>query len=70
MPSKEQITDLETCLRAFGVKKPFNAKGELTEQGYKAYDKLRDVLFLMQQYGVVAKIDEDKLDRIVSEIAY
>lgn len=70
MPSEEQITDLETCLRAFGVEKPFNVWGELTERGYKAYNKLRDVLFLMEEFGVIANVDEDKLDRIVSEIAY
>lgn len=64
---KIEINDLESCLIAFGAEKPFDVNGELTSEGYNAYDRLRQALRFMEQSGVVEHFKEDLLDKIINE---
>lgn len=70
MGEEKFITDLETCLMSLGVYYPFNSGGKLSDEGYRALDKLRELLIYMQECGVVDNFNEDKLDRLISENAY
>lgn len=63
---KIEINNLECCLTALGAEKPFNLNGELTNDGYNAYNRLRQVLHFMEQSGVIEHFREDKLDEIVN----
>lgn len=64
------IVDLESCLTSLGAKKPFRANGDFTDEGYKAYNKLCELLTFMQENSVVESYDEDRLDRLFSGPAY
>ena len=64
---KIEINDLESCFVAFGAEKPFDINGELTADGYNAYDKMRQMLCFLEQSGVVEHFKEDLLDKIVNE---
>lgn len=70
MKNNLHIVDLETCLQTFGVEYPLLPNGNLSKDGQKAYDKLREVLSYMKHSGVVTGYNEDALDRLVSEPAY
>ncbi len=64
--NKTTINDLEDCLCAFGAEIPFNADGCFTEAGYNAYNKLIEVLYLMEKFEVVEHFNADMLDKIAN----
>ena len=63
---EDEITDLEGILNALGTKIPFDRSGNFTRKGYKAYDALRKILKLLQEWNVIKGFDEDMLDKIAS----
>lgn len=64
--NKTTINDLEDCLCAFGAEIPFNDDGCFTEAGYNAYNKLIEVLYLMEKFEVVEHFKADMLDKIAN----
>lgn len=67
-----KISSIYECLILLGSKEPFreqNIKNPfddcLTDSGYIAYDRLREILIFLSQEKIISKFDEDTLDRYI-----
>lgn len=68
----DRINNLYDCLILLGSEEPFREQDKenpfddcLTESGYIAYDKLREILFFLSLEKIIADFDEDILDRYI-----
>ena len=68
----DRINNLYDCLILLGSEEPFREQDKenpfddcLTESGYIAYDKLREMLFFLSREKIIADFDEDILDRYI-----
>lgn len=64
------IYNLEDCFACLGADNPFTSDGNLSDEGNRAFNTLRELLSFMQENNVITGFDEDKLDKLVSEPAY
>lgn len=62
-----EVTNLETILVSLGCKKPFKKSGDMSESGWKAYDKLMSILMYLKNNDVI-NFRQDDLDRWVDEV--
>ena len=62
-----KVMNLETILIALGCKKPFKKNGDMSESGWKVYDKLMSILVYLKDNGVI-NFRQDALDKWVDEV--
>lgn len=68
MESKHsEVMNLETMLVSLGCKKPFKKNGNVSESGWKAYDKLMSILVYLKNNNVI-NFRQDDLDKWVDEV--
>ena len=62
-----EVMNLETILVSLGCKKPFKKNGDISKDGWKAYDKLMSILIFLADNNVI-NFYQDKLDSWVDEV--
>ena len=62
-----ELMNLETILVSLGCKKPFKKNGDISQDGWKAYNKLMSILIFLNDNNVI-NFRQDNLDRWVDEV--
>ena len=62
-----EVMNLETIFVSLGCKKPFKKNGDISQDGWKAYDKMMSILIFLQNNNVI-NFRQDNLDRWVDEV--
>lgn len=62
-----EVMNLETILVSLGCKKPFKKNGDISKEGWKAYNKLMSILIFLKDNNVI-NFREDNLDSWVDEV--
>ena len=62
-----ELMNLETILVSLGCKKPFKKNGDISKDGWKAYNKLMSILIFLEDNNVI-NFRQDNLDSWVDEV--
>ena len=62
-----ELMNLETILVSLGCKKPFKKNGDISKDGWKAYNKLMSILIFLNDNNVI-NFRQDNLDSWVDEV--
>ena len=62
-----EVMNLETILVSLGCKKPFKKNGDISKDGWKAYNKLMSILIFLEDNNVI-NFRQDNLDSWVNEV--